>query len=89
LAEKWEISETTAVYIKDIEPQLLSGKYPELAALYLKKVDGAAALKSSGDMVLQPALAGTFWVLNPDLSQLNQDFIQQTRSCSNAEGNSK
>ena len=36
LAENWQINKVTELYIKKIETQLFSGKYPEIASLYLK-----------------------------------------------------
>lgn len=57
LAEEWVISPMLSDNLENNgKTELLSGKYPELSKLYLKK-DGT--LKTTGDKVKQPAFAKT------------------------------
>lgn len=56
LARRWQVSAEVASSIASVAPYLLSGRYPELARLYLRS-DGR--LKCEGDVVENPALADT------------------------------
>ena len=60
LAEKWEIDEVVAHYLRRESKLLYSGKYPDWSTLYL---DSSGRAKKVGDYVHQPQLAETLQMI--------------------------
>ena len=79
LAERWTISAQLSANIEEHgREHLLSGQFPELSKLYVKSV---GVLKSTGDVVEQPALAQTLRMI----AAHGPDYIYDTMAATLAQ----
>ena len=79
LAVEWVINNEVSHLLLQIQSQLHSGLYPDLAALYLRK-DGS--LKKVGDTVQQPALSRTLY----NIAQSGPDYLYVTMAATLSSG---
>lgn len=82
LAENWIIDIEVGFLLTSIKPQLLSGLYPELSALYLNKEGN---IKITGDTVQQPALSRTLH----NIATHGPDYLYVTMASTLAAGEYK